>query len=122
MSGSEDDLKFLSKEIDGLKRAKPHKALFHLEKKNIAVAITLDTSAYIRNRKETEESDKRHAALFVEIVYRAIRYNYQKTIADQLAAFMDFLKDNEKLPEQKYHYPLFEIYVRDPRIGGPNVD
>jgi nucleoside phosphorylase len=113
-----EDLKFVEQTIDDLKDRKTHKVLFHVDQETQALELTLDSSAFISNRSDTKETDEHYTGLFVDLVYRAIRHNYQKTISDQLLSFIEFLK-NRTHPARKYHYPLLEIYVRDPKIGGP---
>jgi nucleoside phosphorylase len=113
-----EDLEFVGRTVAELKGSKAHRVLFHVDRETQALELTLDSSAFISNRSATKEIDDHYTGLFVDVVYRAIRYNYQKTTSDQLLSFVDFLK-NQTPPTRKYHYPLLEIYVRDPRIGGP---
>lgn len=120
------DLTYLNGETTKLKQDQPHKVLFHEVEETGAIELTVDTSAFIKNKAATKDKDEDYAGRFEELIYRAIRHNYQKAVHDQLLSFKAFLESlkarKRKAPKRKYHYPLFEIYVRDPRLGGPEAD
>ena len=109
MPSDTGDLKYVKDTVALLKKERPDKLILRLDKKTEPLEITLDTSAFIRNKKDTKRSDERYVNLFENLIYRALKYSYQKTISDHLRSFEAFLEFGEVEP------------VRDHRTDVQNI-
>lgn len=98
--------------IADLKRQKKNGILFVQE----LDTLLIDTSQFIRSSDQ-----KIKIKTFEHLIYTLLRQQYVSTLNAYLERFMEFINDPASYKESResYFYPLLEIYIRDPRIGGP---
>lgn len=111
----------LRAQVDSLRRKANDKILV-LEDAGRLHTLIADTSGFVGQSGKTFESENREISNLEGLIFGFIRHLYGATLLEYLDVFRQFLLAPEQYPsdhKNKFFYPVFEIYVRNPTIGGP---
>jgi Bacterial AMP nucleoside phosphorylase N-terminus len=86
--------------------------------------LVIDTSAFLDPRIRPYHQEEEAVAQLQHLICSFITLLYSTTLNDYLEKFQAFLTAPDDYTENnksRYHYPVFELYIRNTTIGGPHA-